>query len=112
MEYIEPINTFRDRKIAELPEEKRNRIESLRDRYTLFGMGVAFYEFPRYSSRFNIPPASDIDDYKAKIREAYGEEFTFSSEYFRDLAEEISEKIRSIASEFHSAFGSNIFERD
>lgn len=109
VEYVEPINSKRDRLIKELPDHKQEEIRKLQDKYTLFGMTMALFEFPRYTNRFDIPPPDDIVGFKAKIAEQLGEEFTFSSVYFRDLAHELSAKIESVTDEFNSVFGRNIF---
>lgn len=109
VEYIEPINSKRERLIAELPDHKQEQIRKLQEKYVLFGMTMAFFEFPRYTSRFDIPPPDDIGGFKAKIAEQLGPEFAFSSEYFRDLAYEIATKLESVTDEFNSVFGKNIF---
>jgi hypothetical protein len=109
VEYIEPINSKREWLIAELPDHKQEQIRKLQKRYVLFGMTMAFFEFPRYASRCDIPPPDDIAGFKAKIAEQLGSEFAFSSEYFRDLACEIAKKLESVTDEFNSVFGKNIF---
>ncbi|MBX3639419.1 MAG: restriction endonuclease [Nitrosomonas sp.] len=109
IEYVEPINSKRERLIQELPEHKRKEVHRLQEKYTLFGMTMAFFEFPIYSTRFNIPAPGSIDEFKLEIAERLGTEFAFSSEYFRDLANEITAKLQTVTNEFHDVFGKNIF---
>jgi restriction system protein len=109
LEYVEPINSLRERMNLELPSEKREEVRRLQKKYTLFGMVMAFFEFPRYSDRFNIPAPENISAFKTKLIEQLGDEFVFSSEYYRDLAHELSAKTRGVTDEFHEVFGRNIF---
>jgi hypothetical protein len=109
IEYVEPINSKRERLIQDLPKHKQEELRRLQERYALFGMTMAFFEFPRYSTHFNIPAPNGIEEFKSKLAEKLGAEFSFSSDYFRDLANEIATKLQAVTQEFHDVFGKNIF---
>lgn len=107
-QYVEPINGRRDRFVDSLPDDGKARFYELFKRYQLFGMFVAFFEFSRYSSQINLQPL-DIDQLKLAFRKQIGDEFAFSSIYYRDLLSEIVNKVTSVTDEFHNVFGKNIF---
>ncbi len=109
VEYVEPINIRRERLINELPEHKQLEVRRLQNKYTQFGMVMAFFEFPRYSKKFDIPAPDSFNEFKAKISQQLGDEYHFLSNNFRDLADEIARKLYSATEEFHDVFGKNIF---
>jgi len=108
VQYVEPINSRRERIIDQLPKKKREEFFTLLDRYRNFGISMAFFEFPRYSSYFSISPPADINELKQKLSEL-GEEFVFNAIYFRDLLKELIQKIEEVTGKFHAIFGKNIF---
>lgn len=109
VEYIEPINNEREKLIAELPDHKQVLIRRLQKKYSSFGMMMAAFEFPRYATQFDIPPPNDLSTFKANFENRLGSDFKLSSEYFRDLAFEITTKIKLATDEFNAVFGKNIF---
>ncbi|ODT85506.1 MAG: hypothetical protein ABS69_00760 [Nitrosomonadales bacterium SCN 54-20] len=113
LQYVEPMNSRRERLIRELPAHKQEEVRRLQERYAVFGMGMAFHQISRFSNILpnwsNFPAPYDIAKYKTVIAEQHGIEFSFSSNYFRDLAFEIARKLQSITAEFHDVFGKNIF---
>ena len=63
---------------------------------------------PKYAH--DAPPG--IQQYKGKLSEVLGEEFNSKATSFRQLLEEICERLRSIEEEFNAIFGRNIFHRE
>lgn len=107
-QYVEPINSRRDRMINQLPPEKQKQFSALYDRYFKFGISMAFFEFPRYSPEFAISTPEGIGELIKKLSEL-GDEFSFKSLHFRELLEEITDKVADVTKQFHEIFGENIF---
>jgi len=107
-QYVEPINSRRERHLEQIPNDKQKEFRLLRDRYFAFGISMAFFEFPRYSPHFAVAVPGDIENLRGKLAEL-GEEFNFKSQYFRDLLIEIRQKVTSVTEKFNKVFGGNIF---
>jgi restriction system protein len=107
-QYVEPINSRRDTRINQLPENKQREYDSLLERYLAFGISVSFFEFPRYSPMFAVTVPENIADIK-NIFAQLGEEFRFESIYFRDLLGELTQKVNMVTEKFNDVFGENIF---
>lgn len=109
VQYVEPINSRRERLIKALSDERQKRYVCLLEKYGKFGITMAFFEFPMYSSKFDIPAPDDLDSFKEQLNAELGDEFSFKSVYYRDLADEICHKIDEVTKQFNDLFGSNIF---
>jgi restriction system protein len=107
-QYIEPFNSARDRRLSGLPEIEQQRFHALLRRYLSFGTLMAFFEFPRYSSRFAYPLPPDIDLMKEKLNGSI-DGLKLEAVYFRDLLHELLALISSILHEFDGVFGGRIF---
>lgn len=107
-QYVEPINSLRSRRLDELDENKQKGFHILLKRYFDFGISMAFFEFPRYSPQFAIAVPEDIEKAKSKLAEL-GEEFRFTSVYFRDFLAELRRKVFDVTEKFNDVFGTNIF---
>ena len=107
-QYVEPINSRRGRHIDQLSKEKRAEYHALLERYFAFGMSMACFEFPRYMPEFAIAVPEDIEKVKDKLAEL-GDEYKFTSQYFRDLLTEIGQKVTEVTMKFDDVFGRNIF---
>ncbi|HOG18517.1 MAG TPA: restriction endonuclease [Syntrophales bacterium] len=107
-QYVEPINSRRERHFDELSEEKQVEFRTLLGRYFAFGMSMACFEFPRYMPELAIAVPEDIVKVKSKLAEL-GDEYKFTSQYFRDLLPEIRQKIIDVTMKFNAVFGRNIF---
>lgn len=108
-QYVEPFNSFRDRKIEALSKTKRDRYLALLNKYADFGVVMAFFEFPRYSHHFEMQMPDDIDNVKATIQKSLGGQVVFQATYMRELLIEIIELVKSVTQEFNEVFGENIF---
>jgi len=108
-QYVEPINSYRDKKLDNLPEVQQKRFFELLEKYRLFGMTMAFFEFPRYSKQLSLPLPDSIDKIKKVIQESLGGTAQLDSVYFRDLLHEIVSLVEEVTCEFNDVFGENIF---
>lgn len=111
-QYVEPFNSWRERFVDDLSADQVTAFRELQKRYAAFGMLMWLMDIgnvvPQYAG--NAPP--NINHYKNKLEECLGPEFTFCSELFRDLLDEICLKLYEIEQQFHSLFGRNIFHRE
>jgi restriction system protein len=107
-QYVEPINSRRSRYLDELDDNKQKEFQILLKRYFDFGISMAFFEFSRYSPQFTIAIPEDIEKAKSKLAEL-GDEFSFTSVYFRDFLAELRKKVFDITEKFNDIFGKNIF---
>ncbi|MEI7825285.1 MAG: hypothetical protein WCI01_08295 [Chlorobiaceae bacterium] len=112
VQYVEPINSRRDRFANQLSKIAKTKLNELQDKYTVFGIATAMMVSPLLSifSHMNTLEASEsINDYKDRLVQGFGEDFRFNSIYFRDLLEEMVIRVKSITDEFNQVFGTNIF---
>ena len=107
-QYVEPINSRREKKIKQLSDEKKKEFRILFNRYFGFGISMAFFEFPRYSPEFAVSSPENIEELKSKFAKL-GDEFNFKSKFIRDLLSEIKSKVSEVTNSFHEIFGENIF---
>jgi hypothetical protein len=111
-EYVEPINSRRDRFLKSLQSNDVDRFHELQRRYAGFGKLMWLEHirttFPQYAR--NSPP--DIEQYKNYMTELLGEEFAFDAKYFRSLLAQIRSKAQEIEEIFNTLFGRNIFDRE
>lgn len=108
LQYVEPINSRRERFLHQLPPERQELVRTLRKKHERFGLNVAFVGFSPTAKRLAADPSSAVANFKDQLVEA-GVTYPFSSVYFRDLADEIVAKAREVTAEFNSAFGQDIF---
>lgn len=109
-QYVEPFNSFRDQRIAQLSEIKRKEFSELIKKYYNFGSAMSFFEFPRYSPHFGMPAPENINDLKRKIVSTLGKDYEFRADYYRELLNQIRSKVIEVTKEFNAIFGKNIFE--
>ena len=111
-EYVESINSRRDRFLEALQSNDVDRFHELQMRYTQFGKLMWLEDirttFPQYAR--NPPP--DIEQYKNYLTELLGEEFAFDATHFRSLLAQICSKAQEIEQAFNTLFGRNIFHRE
>jgi len=108
-QYVEPFNSFRDRKIDALSKDNRERCIALLNQYVEFGVAMAFFEFPRYSHHFDMQTPEDIDKVKATIQKTLGGQVILQAKYMRDLLSEIIDLVGNVTQKFNDVFGENIF---
>ncbi len=108
-QYVEPFNSYRDKSIGKLSETLKKRYFDLLEKYRIFGRSMAFFEFPRYSNHFDLPPTNDVNSIKKLIYDSSNGLINLESIYFRDLLFEIINKVQSVTEQFNEIFGDDIF---
>lgn len=109
VQYVEPFNSYRDKRIDKLSDSSKQRFFELLEKYRIFSMSMAFFEFPRYSNRFDIPPTDDIESIKKLISDSSNGLINLESNYFRDLLIEIISQVQAVTDQFNEIFGEDIF---
>lgn len=110
-QYVELINSFRERMVSELPEPKKRKFRQLQEKYGAFVMLVQIMDMGRIIPQYLSEYPQSIDIYKEKLSELLGRKDYFKAIYYRDLLDEICLISHSIEEEFNSIFGKNIFLR-
>jgi hypothetical protein len=110
IQYTEPINSRRQFFIDKLSSQKKEEYIDLYKHYDELGIIIVFlcHQVP-YKKITSIPDLG-IEQYKIIMKEYLGEEFSFSSIYYRDLLAELISKIQKITDQFNNLFGFNVFE--
>ncbi|CAM4430749.1 hypothetical protein STLA111740_18695 [Stenotrophomonas lactitubi] len=111
-QYVEPINSRRERFVSDLPAHQVAEFRELQRRYAAFGMLMWLMDIGNVVAQYRGNPPPDIDHYKSNLQDALGLEFAFRSELFRDLLAEMCLKLQEIEQQFHAFFGENIFLRE
>jgi hypothetical protein len=111
VQYVEPFNSYRDKKIDKLSDSLRKCFFELLEKYRIFGMSMAFFEFPRYSKRFDIPAIDEIESMKKLIFDSSNGLINLKSIYFRDLLFEIVAEVKIVTDQFNGIFGEDIFSQ-
>jgi len=110
IQYTEPINTRRTRKLGELTSEGQHKFSKLYEKYLHFGVIICMVGFPKI-----VKQAVDINDTPIGIEEfknnigKCGPEFVLKAKDFRGLLAELNDIVSSITDEFNNVFGENIF---
>jgi len=107
--YTEPFNGRRDDALEGLSEDDLQRYYSVRDKYSAFSMHMWHADIGSISPGERQPLPRSIHEYKRKIVEVFGEDFGFQAEYWRDLLDEITERLERVECELHQIFGRNVF---
>ena len=71
LQYVELFNSRRDREVATLTESNRERFETLKNRFSGFGLAMAFFrlcEFNKVLGMPDIPFVDDIERIKSMFR--------------------------------------------
>lgn len=106
--YTEPISSRRGEHLIRLSAKEQAEFVALFHHYRDFGFTVLCYQLPRYLSKSRLIIPDDIEEVKGKFARL-GDEFKFTSRYFRDLLEEIKQKVNGITAKFNDVFGKDIF---
>lgn len=112
LEYVEPINSRRDRFLETLESNNIDRFHELQRRYApLWRLTWLMNKRPGFSQYVSNPPP-DIEQYKNYLAELLGEEFTFDATHFRSLLAQVCSKLQETEQTFNTLFGRNIFHRE
>jgi len=109
-QYVEMFNGHRDKHVAALDEPRRATFGVLQQRYFMFATVMGLLNVQAQFSRQPDMPPPDIDTYKRQLVANLGDEFAFSSLYWRDLMVEICQKLLAAEQQFNELFTRNIFE--
>jgi len=110
IQYTEPINTRRSRKLSELTIERQLKFSKLFEKYYLFGVTMCMVGFPKLVKQaVNIDDTPiNISEFKNNIKKC-GTEFDLESNDFRGILSELNDIVSNITEEFNDVFGENIF---
>ncbi|MGO2498648.1 MAG: restriction endonuclease [Vibrio litoralis] len=115
LQYVEPVNSLRYRCLKDLDATKLEEFTALRKRYEIFAMVVSLLAADKMlpighlAQRFDNSTLFNIEDFKNRLVDNLGGEFSYQSIYYRDLVNEMSGHINEITDKFHHVFGRNIF---
>jgi hypothetical protein len=109
-QYVEPFNIYRDKCVENLSEDNKVLFERLRLRYSVFGQGIIFFEYPRYvpDYKFNFPQC--ICSLNKLLNDLYGDGYIFDSHCYRDLQLDIITVVDEVTGLFNNVFGKDIFK--
>jgi len=111
IQYVEPINSRRERLLRKLPTSAQGALHALQAKYGVFGMVAGMMSVGQHVPCFALNAPESVEEFKARLTTALGDEFRFESVYFRTLLDEMVGRVHAITMEFHDVFGANIFER-
>lgn len=111
-QYVEPINSFRERIVATLDSGKQTHFRRLQAKYAPFVLLAQIMDIGRIIPQYLSEPPIGISRYKEKVGDLLGDPCFCKANYYRDLLVEVSSKLESIEGEFNSLFGRNIFLRE
>lgn len=111
IQYVEPINSRRERLRRELPTSAQEALHALQAKYGVFGMVAGMMSVGQHVPYFALNAPESVEEFKARLTTTLGDEFRFESVYFRTLLDEMVGRVHAITMEFHEVFGANIFER-
>lgn len=109
LQYVEPINIRRSRFMDQLNTFKKSEYESLCNKYKNFTIIMAMLSMDKFVNSHEPTVSFDIEDFKSRVANVFGNEFQYKSIYYRDLISEISSHAVKITEKFHTVFGRNIF---
>jgi hypothetical protein len=110
IQYTEPINSRRSRKLGELASERQQKFSELYEKYLHFGITLCMVGFPKI-----VKESVDINGTHISIEEfknsfsKCGPEFMLTAKTFRGFLTELNVIVTSITDEFNNVFGNNIF---
>lgn len=98
LQYTEPINSFRQRKVDALDKESIARYSFLKEEY---------YHVAYFFSYLEIP--ADFDEFKNRIDEITQGELSLESKCYADCLTEIRDYLVGVTSKFDTLFGEKLF---
>ena len=118
MQYVEPINSRRERYINSLTTKSQKTFFRLYHKYAEFGLSIGML-----SSRacaFKYPSSRNIDKTYTDITtemlnqiisDTIGTSYTIKTVYLRDYLYKLVDLLQTITEEFNTLFGQNIFSK-
>ncbi|MHC1701121.1 MAG: restriction endonuclease [Humidesulfovibrio sp.] len=109
VQYIEPINSRRDKHFATLTDAQKASYVSLLERYKLFGMAIAVQIFPCYLLKSETIRITELFEMQSYLSGSITNGLRFDSTCFRDFQNELVQFASSVTDEFNAIFGKDIF---
>lgn len=115
LQYVEPINSRRDKFYNKLSDKDKLKFLELRQKYQSFAMCMALMNYEKImpeqllKGKEPFSPPLTIDIFKENLKKSLGPEFDYKSTYYRDLILEISKHSNSLTLQFNELFGGDIF---
>lgn len=107
--YLEPFNSTRDKALAGLSPAQLDAFDVIQKKYSAFAMLMWQADLATMSLHLGqaVPPS--IEEYKSKFVELMGDHLAFKAVFWRDLLEELCEKLAAVEQELHQLFGRDVF---
>ncbi|WP_306546004.1 restriction endonuclease [Malikia spinosa] len=117
MDYVEPVNGTRDKKLDTMSDEDIDRWRDLVAKYGEFGATLSFFNMGRYQNLRENPGSmgtlldvpSNIEEFRSRVLRVICRHHEFTSETFRELLDELKHVLAAAVQEFIDLFGENIF---
>lgn len=108
--YTEPFNGTRDKALEDLSCAQLDSFKAIQKKYCAFAMFMWQADLITISPHFGQAVPSSIQEYKSKLVELIGDHQTFNALFWRDLLEEMCQKLAAVEEELHQLFGRDVFE--
>lgn len=117
LQYVEPINSLRSRRLDALSTDAQRRYEVLAEKYGAFGMTLCFLDMGRFLNLFDrsdsvsalLQPPDSFDAFTLGVLNQRWSFFDWRATNFRELLDEIRGNVELVTGEFSELFGGNIF---
>ncbi|WLO83412.1 restriction endonuclease [Pantoea agglomerans] len=114
LQYVEPVNSKRDREYAKLNLQEQEKFDQLRQEKGVSVMALSMLNY-RFMSKalntgnlLNVP--KNLDDFKTRILTQICPHIEWHCDTYRELLEIILEYLSDTKAEFDAIFGGTIFE--
>ena len=109
IQYTEPINSRRERCVANLSPDRQRHFLNLHKRYNLFGMAMAMISARQLMPQVVTRPYISIEKMNKIIGESLSREHRIDAPYLNDFLKELVRLIQKISGEFIDIFEGDIF---
>lgn len=110
LQYVEPINSRRDRFLSAATVAQKQRYRELTEKYQPIIFASSMLDLSRYIQYRVTEPPTDLSTFLLKLEEIGGSEFRFECTTYRELLGLMSESLSMVSDQFNDIFGMNIFE--
>ncbi|HBT4834043.1 TPA: restriction endonuclease [Klebsiella variicola subsp. variicola] len=114
LQYVEPINSKRDREYAKLSLQEQEKFDQLRQEKSVSVMALSMLNFGFISKALNtgnlLDVPKDLDDFKTRFLAQICPHIEWHCSTYRELLESILEYLSDTKAEFDAIFGKAIFE--
>ncbi|EMO2826465.1 MULTISPECIES: restriction endonuclease [Enterobacteriaceae] len=114
LQYVEPINSKRDREYAKLSLQEQEKFDQLRQEKGVAVMVLSMLNYRFMSKALNtgnlLEVPKDLDDFKTRVLAQICPHIEWHCDTYRELLEIILEYLSDTKAEFDAIFGGAIFE--